>query len=78
VAFIESISEEKATGQLRELYDARVQKRGYVPNYLKALSLRPEVYQAWCDLEMSIRKNMRFRRYELVTIVAAANLECTY
>jgi len=78
VAFIDSIPEEKASGQLRELYDARVQKRGYVPNYVKALSLRPEVYQAWCDLEMSIRKNMRFRRYELVTIVAAANLECTY
>ena len=78
MAFIETVSEEKAIGQLRELYDARVQKRGYVPNYLKALGLRPEVYQAWCDLEMSIRRNMRFRRYELVTIVAAASLECTY
>jgi hypothetical protein len=78
VAFIQTLSEEEASGQLRELYDARVAKRGYIPNYLKALSLRPEVYQAWCDLELSIRRNMRFRRYELVTIVAAANLECSY
>jgi hypothetical protein len=78
MSFIETIPEEEATGGLRELYDSRLEKRGYVPNYLKALSLRPGVYQAWCDLEMSIRRNMRLRRYELVTITAAARLECTY
>jgi hypothetical protein len=78
VAFIQTIPEEEASGQLRELYQSRIEKRGYVPNYLKALSLRPGVYQAWCDLEMSIRKNMRLRRYELVTIFAAASLGCSY
>ena len=78
MAFIQTIPEEEATGQLRELYDSRLKKRGYVPNYLEALSLRPGVYQAWCDLELSIRRSMRLRRYELVTIVAAASLECTY
>jgi hypothetical protein len=55
-----------------------LEKRGYVPNYLKTLSLRPGVYEAWVDLQDSIRKNMRLRRYELVTIVAAARLGCTY
>ena len=78
VAFIEMITEEEATGKLRELYESQLEKRDYVPNYLKALSLRPDVYQAWCDLEMSIRSNMRLRRYELVTVVAAASLECSY
>jgi hypothetical protein len=78
MAFIETIPEDQATGQLHDLYASRLSKRGYVPNYLKALSLRPGVYQAWADLEMSIRKNMRLRRYELVTIFAAARLGCTY
>jgi len=78
MSFIQTIPEEEATGQLRELYESRLEKRGYVPNYLKALSLRPAVCQAWCELEMSIRRSVRLRRYELVTIVAAARLECTY
>jgi len=78
MAFVETVPEEEATGELRELYDSRLKRRGYVPNYLKALSLRPGVYQAWCDLEMSIRRTMRLRRYELVTVTAAASLECTY
>jgi hypothetical protein len=78
VAFIQTIPEEEATGLLRDLYDSRLEKRGYVPNYLKTLSLRPGVYEAWVNLQNSIRKNMRLRRYELVTIVAAARLGCTY
>ena len=40
--------------------------------------LRPGVYEAWVNLQGSIRRNMRLRRYELVTIVAAARLGCTY
>jgi hypothetical protein len=78
VAFIQTIPEEEATGPLRDLYGSRLEKRGYVPNYLKTLSLRPGVYEAWVDLQDSIRKNMRLRRYELVTIIAAARLGCTY
>ena len=78
MAFIQTIPEEEATGPLRDLYDSRFEKRGYVPNYLKTLSLRPGVYEAWVNLQNSIRKNMRLRRYELVTIVAAARLGCTY
>ena len=78
MAFIQTIPEEEATGPLRDLYDSRLEKRGYVPNYLKTLSLRPGVYEAWVNLQDSIRRNMRLRRYELVTIVAAARLGCTY
>ncbi len=78
MAFIRSISEQDADGKLRELYDEDLKSRGYVPNFTKAMSLRPEVIRAWRDLQMSIRKNMRLRRYELVTIAAALALKCTY
>jgi hypothetical protein len=49
-----------------------------VPNYAKAFSLHPEVYDAWTKLIGAIRSNMRLRRYELVTFASAMVLECTY
>lgn len=78
MAFIQAISEGEATGLLRELYDAEFNDLGYVPNYSKALSLRPETLEAWNNMLMGVRKKMRLRRYELVTIAAAMALKCTY
>jgi uncharacterized peroxidase-related enzyme len=51
---------------------------GYVPNYAKAFSLHPEVYDAWTKLIGAIRSKMRMRRYELVTFASAMALECRY
>jgi alkylhydroperoxidase/carboxymuconolactone decarboxylase family protein YurZ len=78
MAFILTVSETEATGRLRELYDNNIQNRGSVPNYVKAMSLRPEVIDAWQNLISAIRSPMDLRRYELVTIAAAAALRCTY
>jgi uncharacterized peroxidase-related enzyme len=41
-------------------------------------SLRPEVLEAWRAFQGSIRKNLRLRRYELVTLAAAKALNCRY
>lgn len=78
MAFIETIPPEKAEGLLAELYAADVHKHGFVPNYSQAWSLRPEVLQAWRHLLSAIRSKMDQRRYELVTVLAAARLRCTY
>jgi hypothetical protein len=78
MAFINIISEEQADGLLKELYEAANKLNGYVPNYVKAFSLRPEVYDAWSKLIGTIRSNMRLRRYELVTFATAMALKCTY
>lgn len=51
---------------------------GYVPNHAKVFSLRPEVLEAWRAFQGSIRKNLRLRRYELVTLAAAMALNCRY
>jgi uncharacterized peroxidase-related enzyme len=53
-------------------------KQWYVPNYVKALSIHPEVYDAWTKLIGAVRGNMRLRRYELVTFASALALKCTY
>ena len=78
MAFIKTISEEQADGLLAELYQAAQKTNGYVPNYAKAFSLHPEVYDAWTKLIGAIRSKMRLRRYELVTFATAMALKCTY
>jgi hypothetical protein len=78
VSFIQEIADEEATGALKELYDSYQETHGYIPNYVKALSLRPEVFQAWRELQGAIRKNLRLRQYELVTIAASSQMGCSY
>ena len=78
MAFIKTISEEQAEGLIKEQYEAARKTMGYVPNYVKAFSLHPEVYDAWTKLIGAIRSNMRLRRYELVTFATAMALKCTY
>lgn len=78
MAFIETIAKEDATGVVQELYEAAEASSGYIPNYLQLFSHRPEVYQAWQALGSAIRKNMSMRRYELVTLAAARQLNGTY
>jgi uncharacterized peroxidase-related enzyme len=76
--FIETISEAKAEGKVREVYDGDLQTFGYVPNHARVFSLRPDVLEAWRGFQGSIRKNLRLRRYELVTLAAAKALNCRY
>jgi len=76
--FIKTISESEAEGKLREFYEAEQKSSGYVPDYLKVFSLRPDVLETWRAFQGSIRKNLRLRRYELVTLAAAMALKCRY
>ena len=78
MSFIQTVPEHDATGKLRELYETERANRGYVANHVKALSLRPEAIEAWQRLISVIRAPMDPRRYELVTIAAAAALRCSY
>jgi hypothetical protein len=78
MAFIKTISEEQAEGLLKDQYDAARKSNGYVPNYVKAFSIHPEVYDAWLKLISSVRTNMKMRRYELVTFATAMAVECSY
>ena len=78
MAFIKMIAEEQAERLVQDQYQTARERMGYVPNYTKAFSLRPEVFDAWTKLIGTIRSNMRLRRYELVTLAAAMALECTY
>lgn len=78
MAFIRMIPEDQAEGLVHDQYQAALASNGYIPNYIKALSLHSEVYDAWTKLISTIRSKMRMRRYELVTFASAMALECTY
>jgi len=78
MAFIRTIPEAEASGKLKQLYDQKAAEKGYVPDHLKAISLRPEAVEAWEHLLASTRSNLDSRRYGLVTIAVASALKCTY
>lgn len=78
MSFLSAVPEDEAEGLVRDQYAAGRKALGYVPNYTKAFSARPEVYAAWNNLIGAIRSGMRLRRYELVTLAAAMALECRY
>ena len=78
MAFIKTISESQADGLVQDQYQAALKSLGYVPNFIKAFSLHPEVYDAWTTLLSTIQSKMKLRRYELVTFASVLALECGY
>jgi uncharacterized peroxidase-related enzyme len=78
MAFIRTIPVEQATGDARAMYERSQTRGGYVPNYAKVFSHRPEVMAAWGALLASIRGNLEARQYELVTLAAARALRSSY
>jgi uncharacterized peroxidase-related enzyme len=78
MSYVETVAEADATGALAEIYEADKAHRGYLPNYTRAFSARPEVYAAWRQLNVAIRDNMDLRRYELATVAAARRLRSSY
>jgi hypothetical protein len=65
MSFIKTVSEDSATGLAAELQGRDRAALGYVPNYAKLFTLRPEVYEAWAKLNGAVKKSMDRRRYEL-------------
>jgi uncharacterized peroxidase-related enzyme len=78
MTFIETVAEDEANGATAELYATEQEVWGFLPNLVRALSLRPEVYGAWKQLNGSIKGGMDLRRYELATIAAARELRSSY
>ena len=77
MAFIHTIPPEEATGKVRELYEMDLKNSGRVSTATQAMSLRPEVLEAWRSLQAAIRLNMDPRRFELATVAAASRLQCS-
>ena len=71
MAFINTISASHATGAVHDMYQRQEDHWGYVPNYAKAFSHRPEVMGRWGKLLAEVRRPVDDCRFELVTFAVA-------
>lgn len=74
MTFISTIPAAEANGPTHEMYDRQQSFWGYVPNYAKLFSHRPEVMARWGRLLAEIRRPADARRFELITFVVALEL----
>jgi uncharacterized peroxidase-related enzyme len=77
MTYVETIPESNATAGVAELYEQERERMGYLPNFVLAFSLRPEVYRAWQQLNGAVKARDP-RRYELATLAAARRLRSSY
>ena len=77
MAFIETVAPQQADGAVAEMYRRQESHWGFVPNYAKVFSHRPEVMARWGQLLAEIKRPMDKRRFELITFAAAHELRHT-
>lgn len=77
MSFIETIPEQHAGADVLAMYERQSSFFGYLPNYARVFSHRPEVMRLWADLQNGVRKHMDRRRFEIITFVAAHTLRST-
>ena len=75
MSFIRTIPASQVTGAARDMYERQQEHWGYVPNYAKDFSHRPEVMTRWARLLAELRRPVSDYRFELVTFVAARALK---
>ena len=77
-AYIQTISPAKAHDNVLAMYERQQAAYGYLPNYAKVFSHRPEVLERWGKLLAAIRRPIYARRFELITFAAAQALRNAY
>ena len=81
MAWIEMISEEEATGRLKELYDKYTEPWGGVDNIMKIHSLNVKSMQTHFDLYAHLmrgRSDLTRLQREMIAVVVSAVNRCHY
>ncbi|UYG09125.1 carboxymuconolactone decarboxylase family protein [Halomonas sp. M4R1S46] len=78
MSYIETIAPEVAEGEVLALYQRQQAHFGYLPNYARVFSHRPDVMASWASLLATIRRHVAPRRFELVTLASAQALGNSY
>ncbi len=76
--YLQTVPGEEAADEVRAMYDQDLAAQGYVANFTRAFSSRPEVLQGWQALKNAITSGMDPRLYELVTVAAATAIRSSY
>jgi uncharacterized peroxidase-related enzyme len=78
MSYLDTPADGTDDADVQRLYEADRARQGYVANYTRIFALRPEVFDAWAQLNGSIKAGMDLRRYELATLAAARRLRSSY
>lgn len=81
MAFIDTVDEQAATGELKEVYDKLLRSRGKVANIMKVHSLNLSAMQAHMDLYLAVmfgRSGLKRAERELIAVVVSATNGCAY
>jgi uncharacterized peroxidase-related enzyme len=76
--YLQTVPPEEAAGEVKAMYDKDLAAQGYVANYTRAFSRRPEVLQGWLGLKDAITSGIDTRLYELATVAAATTIRSSY
>jgi uncharacterized peroxidase-related enzyme len=76
--FIDPMEQQGAEGARGEWYEQQEKAWGYLPNYASLFASRPDVAEAWTQLNLTVRGGMDRRRFELATIAASRARSSTY
>ncbi len=72
--FISTTRPTDASGEVLEMYERQQAHWGYIPDYAKVFSHRPEALARWGRLLAELRRPVNDYRFELVTLAAALEL----
>jgi len=82
MAYIKTIEESEATGQLKEIYEQRKDHHsGRVSNIAKLFSLRPDLLEAQHIFSRAIQfggSSLGVKREEMISVLVGALLKCSY
>ena len=80
MAYLRTISEDDATGEVAEIYRRQREASGYVPESTRVLTTRPDVLVAYTRFVEAIRGgfSLPMRDWKLITLVAAKHIPSTY
>jgi uncharacterized peroxidase-related enzyme len=77
MAFIDTIPDSDISADVKAMYERQASFWGFVPNYARVFSWRPELMTLWAQLQVGIKRTMDKRRFELITFAAAHTLRST-
>jgi len=81
MAWVKTVGEGEAEGYVKTLYEGMHKQRGFVPNIVKSMTIRPELTRAWIGLYTTLMfgasELSRAEREMIATVVSVAN-RCHY
>lgn len=78
--YLQTISEEAATGRVAEIYEAQKSQMGFIMSTAKSFTPRPDLLPIYTDFIDKVRAgfSLGMREWRLITLIAAKHVPSTY